>query len=147
MALKVYFDTSALKRGWDDPRQLRVKLEAEAVDSLLQLVRRGALVFVRSVVHDLENARNTNVNRRAAVEELLDTFPSAFMDPVELAVRAARAGRAGIKGYDAVHLAAASMLGADVLVTTDDLLAARAPKAGLRIRVTGPIQLATEVLK
>ncbi len=147
MRPRVYFDICALKREWDDASQLRVRLEADAVTRLLQLARSGGLVMIHSAVHDAENAGNPNPNRRAAVEELLETIPLQPLDLEEFRDRVDQLERAGITGPDAGHLAAAVMLGADAFVTTDDRLRSRAGRARLSLRVVGPIEFASEVVR
>lgn len=50
-------------------------------------------------------------------------------------------------GFDALHLAAAELAGADVFVTTDDRLLALAKKSTTPVRVTDPVSLAREIIK
>ena len=55
----------------------------------------------------------------------------------------------GFKSFDALHVASAEVLGAEVLCTCDDrfLAAASRNTAGLKVRVVNPIDLAREVLR
>lgn len=146
MALRIYFDLCAIKRGWDDAAQLRIRLEADAVGSLLELALAGSLDFVHSAVQDAENLRNPDFNRRAAVEELMGHLPIEQIDSSELRTQIERLGRANLTGFDAAHVAAAMLARADVLVTTDDRLRSRAARVRSKLRVLGPVELAAEVV-
>ena len=55
--MKLYLDVCCLKRPFDDQTQPRIRMETEAV---LSLLAEGAVQFtlVRSVAHDLENDQN-----------------------------------------------------------------------------------------
>ncbi len=143
--LRVYFDTCALKRGWDDQTQLRIKLEADAVVALLHLVRRGRLVLIHSTIHDVENAKNRDRDRRASVEELLFAHPIPAFDGAALRRRAAELLRRGFGAMDAAHLAAAEVLGADAFVTVDDRLLRRTARLRFAVRAVGPIDFSAEV--
>jgi hypothetical protein len=55
--VKVYLDVCCLKRPFDDQTQPRIRMETEAVLSLLA-EGSSRFSFVRSVAHDLENDQN-----------------------------------------------------------------------------------------
>lgn len=139
MAIRVYFDTCALKRPWDDQSQQRIALETSLMVRLLGLVSRGSIIALRSPAHDDENALNSNPGRARRVGEWLaklslpPTFPSGLPD------RARLLHSLGLEPFDALHLAWAEALGADVLATTDDRLIRRASRTTVAtsVRVVG----------
>jgi hypothetical protein len=51
---RVYLDVCALCRLFDDQAQMRIRLEAEALQLILSHVRSGDLTLVVSSVHDAE---------------------------------------------------------------------------------------------
>lgn len=145
-SIRVYFDMCALKRGWDDPSQLRIKSEAAAVESLLQMVEDGDLALVHSAIHDAENALNPDVNRRAAVQELLDNAPLEILAMDELSTRLAALTKRGLAAFDAAHVAAAELTHSEYFVTTDDKLHKRMTKLARATKARGPLELLAEVL-
>lgn len=151
-SLRVYFDMCALKRGWDDPAQVRVRLEAAAVDAVLRMAAWSRVTLIHSTIHDIENASNTDRDRRVTVARVLSHYPIEPFDHDALDARSKAFATAGLRAADASHLAAALVFGADRLVTTDDRFLRRATRltagiSGNRLRVVGPIELASEVLE
>jgi len=61
--MKVYLDSCSLQRPLDDKSQLRIRLEAEAVLSVLDLVKAGRIQLVSSDTLDFEIGRNPNPTR------------------------------------------------------------------------------------
>lgn len=121
----VYFDTCAIQRPLDDPAQLRVRLEAEAMVALIELCESGRLGLVASATHEIENRRNPYPDRLTHASDVLAIARRYVPTTAEVADRAAEYERAGIKRLDALHLASAVVSGADFLCTTDDSLLRR----------------------
>ena len=148
MSPLVYLDTCCLNRLFDDQRQLRVRLETEAVRAVLQAVVAGDVRLLGSTAVDLEISRNPNVDRRQRVAELaaLATERVALSAADRSAARRFEAERLG--AFDALHLTAAERGGADALLTTDDRFVQRAARlAGrLRVRVVNPTLWAAQEL-
>ena len=63
--MRVYLDNCCFNRPFDDQRQLRIRLEAEAKLRIQELIREGGLQLARSYVLDFENSNNPFVDRRA----------------------------------------------------------------------------------
>lgn len=147
--MRVYFDICALKRGWDDHSQLRVKAESDAMESLLQLVRSNDIGMVHSAMHDIENEHNEDEDRRIAVDELLSSTEREHVELARFDRELHLLIASGVKPVDAAHVASAICLSADVFVTTDDRLLrklTRSRPSGAAIRATGPIQLLSEFI-
>jgi hypothetical protein len=146
----VYLDMCCLKRPFDDQSQPRIKLESEAVLGVLA-AESGELRFVRSMALVLENSCNPVAERASRVEHWLATSPAhkPIADVAGMENRTAELVGLGFKNFDALHIATAEQAGADVFASCDDRLLAVASRnaAHLRVRVTGVLDLAREVLK
>jgi predicted nucleic acid-binding protein len=147
VTLKVYLDICCLKRSFDDQSQPRIAVESAAVLAVLVAAERGAIELLRSAAHYAENAADPGSERRAALNRWLEAGapPETATDAVR--DRFAVFRRAGIGQMDALHLAWAEHLGADVLLTTDDRLASKAARLAhtLRVRVMNPVIFAKEL--
>lgn len=144
----IYLDLCCVNRPFDDQRQVRVRLEAEAVLGLVQLARLGELTWIGSEVLDLESSRNPDADRRRKVEALL----SVARSKVTLGMREWQRGREleslGFQAFDALHIACAESARAEVLLTTDDRLRNRVARQqnALAVRVENPAKWYPEVI-
>ena len=145
--MRVYLDVCCLKRPFDDQSQPRIHLESEAVLALLAAAP-GPVEFVRSAALELENDQNPLAHRAAKVRLWLEALPLLNAPDVPLADRTRELTARGFKSFDALHVASAELLGADVLCTCDDrlLAAARRHASALKVRVAPPIDFVQEVL-
>ncbi|MEM9998534.1 MAG: nucleic acid-binding protein [Bacteroidota bacterium] len=123
--MRVYFDICALQRPLDDHAQLRVRLEAEAMISLIQLCEEGTLDLVVSAAHEIENAQNPYPDRQAHVADVLALSAHRARTTPDVAKRTANYVASGLKRLDAFHLAAAVEADATFFCTTDDRLLRR----------------------
>jgi predicted nucleic acid-binding protein len=146
VTMRVYLDMCCLKRPFDDQSQPRVRLEAEAVLSLLA-AESATLEFIRSTALLLENKQNPILLRAARVDLWLKQKPSAPVDPGMLRSRTDELMACGLAGFDALHIACAELSGADAFATCDDRLRKAAERCGrVRVRIVGAAKLAEEVL-
>jgi uncharacterized protein len=136
-----YFDTSAIiPLLVDEPTSrtcTRLWNEAARVVSVRLLYPEARAALARARRLDRISARQLN----AAVDDLDEIL--AEIDHIEINAGLARtagdlAGTHGLRGYDAVHLAAASIAAdADLVVATgDDELGAAARSLGLAVALT-----------
>lgn len=136
-------DVCCLKRPFDDQSQARVRLETEAILTILSIPA-SVVQFLRSPAHDLENDQNPVPWRAGLVRQWLGERPMEN-PPAEALTERTRALMAqGFANFDALHLAVADLSAADVFVTTDDGLLTRAQR-GVALRVTDPVTLAREL--
>jgi len=144
--MRIYFDTCALNRPFDDRDQQRIAVECEAMLILLQLIEQGSLEFVSSEAVVREVERTPDESRRVDLFELLRLAHSNLLMTVDVTRRAAELSAMGFKTFDALHVAMAEGGGVDVFCTTDDRLAKRCRAlSGLRLRVMTPIELIKEL--
>jgi hypothetical protein len=144
---RVYADICALKRPWDDQGQARIARETEAMAEIMAAWRGGWIELIRSSAHDLEYSFNTDEDRAHAIRETLARANAPMAMPGSVERRAEELAEAGFRGLDALHLAWAEFLGADVLVTTDDRFRKRALTRAVAssVRTIGPVELVAEL--
>ena len=118
--MRVYLDNCCFNRPFDDQRQTRVRLEAEAKLCIQEHIRSGTLELVWSYMVDFENAANPFEERRTTISGWRHY---ATMDVEETAMilqSANRLARKGLKAKDALHIACAIAGECTYFVTTDD---------------------------
>ncbi|MCY6489752.1 hypothetical protein [Leptolyngbya sp. GGD] len=68
---RIYLDTSAYNRPFDDQTQPKIFLELQAVVIILQMVEAGIVELVTSSVLEYENSRNPDLLRQEAMTRYL----------------------------------------------------------------------------
>lgn len=124
--MKIYLDTSALNRPFDNLAQPRIALEALAVKSILLLLESGAITLVASDALAYEVSRHPYAESRLILQSILKTAIS--YQPVNTAIlqRGQELERnAKIGHVDALHLACAEVQNVDYFITCDDRLIKR----------------------
>lgn len=131
--MRVYLDSSAVIK--------RVLREAESqalVDELDELHRQGALL-VSTTLTWTEVARVLRVGQDATYQEIADDLRNAMLGvaehPLDLEIMnlSRRVDPNRLRSLDAIHLAAAVAVDADLLITYDDRLAAAALASGIPV--------------
>jgi predicted nucleic acid-binding protein len=134
--MRLYLDSCCYNSPFDDLSQIRVRLEAEAVEWILEESRNGRFTIVTSDYLSLELIRNPDPAKRA------DTLAMSGYTGLHVALSAALARRAeeiealGITGFDALHIVAAEAAGCDYLVTTDDGLLKKSKRHANQLTVS-----------
>jgi predicted nucleic acid-binding protein len=145
-ALIVYLDACALNRLTDDPSQMRVRLEAEAMELFFRHLMAGSVSWIASSILAAEIRRNPDTQRREDALGML-SFAAEFRLPnEEVAARARFLSTLGYDVFDALHLAIAESAKVDLLLTTDDRFLRQAGR-GLgnpTIRVANPLDYVQE---
>lgn len=138
--MKIYLDVCCLNRPFDDQSQPRVRLEAEAVLSMLKMAGERELELLGSDILDDELSQNPDAERREKLELLLDIAASHVALTAAIERRAAELQTWNITPHDALHLASAEAAHADYFLTTDDYLLRRARRhAGeLKVKIENP---------
>ena len=136
---RVYLDVCALNRPLDDQNQMRIRLEADAVQLILSYVRSRELVLVISPAHRAETAANTDPARRQHVQSLIaEIGTDADLDLGPAQRRAVSLLDQGMKPADAAHAALAEEAGCD-FVTVDDRLLRQLQRAALKVWFGNPV--------
>lgn len=144
--MRIYLDLCCLKRPFDLQEQPVVRLQTEAVLSILALPP-GTVELLRSQALLLENSLNLNQARRDAVALWLSEAAVIALEETPLTTRVDELIAKGFKSFDAFHLASAELSGAAAFLTVDlPLLKLAARVSGeLRVRVTGPVHFIEEI--
>lgn len=136
----IYLDYNCFQRGFDDPRQVRIQMEALACQEIFVKAEEGKVRLVWSFMHEDETGlcpfpeRKYGVMRLAALckvrvgpEEEIYNLAKSFQEKRRLSTK------------DAIHLASASCIGADVFLTCDDRLLRQAKRLKLKTVVMNPV--------
>ena len=138
----VYLDTCALQRPLDDLDQLRVRVEAEAVLTVVTAAEAGEIRLATSDVLRFKTANNSFPHRRDYASRALSLAVADVATTPEVASRAADYERGGIKPLDAVRLASAVEANADFFCTADDALLRKGRRVNTgATRVVSPLDL------
>jgi len=144
--VKIYLDVSCLNRPFDDQSQLRIRLEAEAVVLIVEKCGSGEWKQVFSEMVEIEVDAIADDDRRERVQLLM---PSNDALPLSADVfdRAKEIRAIGIKPADAVHVAAAEKLNADVLLSCDDRLCKKGIRrqGEIRVKIANPLDWLKEI--
>lgn len=139
--MRVYLDVSCLNRPDDDQQQARIRLETEAISIIMERFEEGRWLHLASDIAVIEINANSDVYRhRRALSLLPDRSEIAPLSDA-IWLRAMECQDMGLKPADAVHVAAAEAMQADVLLTCDD----RMLKTGVRnrkrlhVRIANPL--------
>ena len=145
--MRIYLNTSALSRPFDDLSSTRVRLEAEAVVALMEGVESGALEWIGGDYLDFEVGQDPDRERVQRLSRLLGLVARRVEMSEALISRARELEKVGLRGLDALHVASAEAGGARLLITTDDRMIrnARRSPAPLLVRVVTPPE-AAEIL-
>lgn len=119
--MKIYLDVCCLCRLFDNHRDTRIRLEAEAVLSILKRCSRDwELVTSRAVLYEI--GLISDPQRKANAFRLTDRASEVIQIDNALLVRAEELEASGIMGMDAVHIACAEKTGSVFLTTDDELV-------------------------
>jgi len=124
--MKIYLDTRALNRIFDDQSQPRIYLESVAMELIFLSLEWGNLEIVSSAALQFETNNNPYGERRIFIEAVL-IRATYFQDLNEEILTRAEEIEATmrIKGVDALHLACAEKIGGLYFITCDDKIVKR----------------------
>lgn len=141
MSYRIYMDVCCLNRPFDDLEQERIRLEAEAILSILQCCQNREWSLVSSNALEFELEKTPNREKAEQVSSLLALAQTSIGSNEGIEARAEALISIGFKFYDALHIAFAEAANVDVMLTTDDRLLRRALryKDELRITIENPV--------
>ncbi|MCS6815229.1 MAG: PIN domain-containing protein [Cyanobacteria bacterium] len=124
--MKLYLDTSALNRIFDDRSQVRIALEALAMQSILLLIQDQKVQLITSDALSYEVSRNPYAERKAVIMGILQLASVHQPFTNDILIRAQQLEKIDKIGkLDAFHIACAEYQVADVFITCDDRLIKR----------------------
>ena len=136
--MKLYLDVCCWNRPFDDQSQTRVRLEAEAVLSVLEMAQPDEIEIFGSDIIDDELSQMPDNKWREKIELLLTLVSSRVALTSAIEQRATELQKWNIASFDALHLASAESAHADYFLTTDDDLLRRAKRAALKVKIENP---------
>ncbi|MGB7250910.1 MAG: PIN domain-containing protein [Phormidesmis sp.] len=140
---KVYLDTSAYNRPFDDQSQPKIFLESQAVVIILQMVETRTVALIGSSVLEYENSRNPYPMKQEAMNRYLQMASSRQTVDEAICQRATQLEHNGLKAVDALHIACAERIGSDYFVTCDKRLINRC--SSLTLKVMNPVDFILEM--
>lgn len=118
--MRIYLDNCCFNRPFDDQRQMKVRLDAEAKLCIQDQIRGGAIELAWSYVLDFENAANPFEERRNAIANWRQ-YATVDVDETDAVLSEAKTlVQLRLKGKDALHLACAIVGNCAYFLTTDD---------------------------
>lgn len=140
---RVYLDTSAYNRPFDDQTQPKIFLETQAVVIILQMVEAKAVELVSSSVLEYENSRNPYPIKQEAMSRYLQLAKLSQEVDEGIFKRAEELERNGLKAIDALHVACAEASSSEYFITCDKRLINR--YSGSMVKVMNPADFVLEV--
>ena len=146
--MKIYFDVCCLNRPFDDQGQERIRLESEAVITILGRCHSKTMTLLSSEIVDLEISKIPGEDRKQKVMLLSSISKMNIIIGDDIINRAKDLNNIGFKSFDAFHIACAEKGQADVLLTTDDHLLKKAMshREFLKVRLENPLRWLMEEL-
>jgi predicted nucleic acid-binding protein len=141
--VKVYLDTSAYNRPFDDQTQPKIFLESQAVVIILQMVEAETVELVSSWVLEYENSRNPSLIKQAAMNRYLQMAELRQEVDEIIRQRAEQLQHNGVKAIDVLHIACAEAVGSDYFITCDKRLINRC--SALTMKVMNPVDFVLEI--
>lgn len=141
--MRLYLDNCCYNRPFDDQKQLRVRLEAEAKLGIQGMILARAAELAWSYVLDFENELNPFGQRRMAISQWRGHATVDTNETEEVLSKAEEFAQVGLKSKDALHLACAIVFKCDYSITTDDNLIRKAIGIG-GIKVIDPMTFIRE---
>jgi len=120
MKIKVYLDICSWYRPFDDQSQIRIRIEAEAVQIILEMSDLDQIQVSISDIILYENSGTKDLVKMQNVTELLKSCKDYIPYDQNIQKRAFELSKEGFTPLDALHLASAETGGVDYLITTDD---------------------------
>ena len=147
--MKIYLDACCLNRPFDDQRQARVRLEAEAISLILQKLHQREWEWIGSDVLVYELGQTEDVERKERLLHLAGQSHQVVEMTEKILVQAEKLESSGFDSYDAIHLASAENAKVDVFLTTDDNMQkiANRNKKMFSFVVVNPVTWLEEVLR
>jgi len=140
-------DVCCLNRLFDDQSQDKIRLETEAIVSILKRCANSqGWELIGSDIIILEATKNPGAIKMQKVLRLHDGATIKTKYSAEIKLRAEQFRECGVKLFDSLHLASAEYAEVDVFLTTDKQLLNASLRSDIKIRVENPLNFYMEVL-
>ena len=141
----IYMDYNCFQRGFDDPRHIKIQIEALACEEIFS--RSGKkLQLAWSFMHDDENMLCPFIERKLAVIGMKKLCQIQIAPVVEiLEIARSYEVNAHLSPKDALHVACAVHCRASYFLTCDAQLIKRALRLELNMIISNPVDYVREV--
>jgi len=135
-------DVCCFNRPYDDETQDRIRLEAEAIRTILSYCERGIWKLIGSYAIDLEISKTPNTDKKQKVSTFLAAITEKVKSDSSVDKRVTDLTNFSFRTLDALHIALAEKAGVDVFLTTDDRLLKKAMKENsiVNVPVANPLK-------
>lgn len=138
--MKIYMDVCCLCRPFDDRTQDRIRMESEAVLTILDRCNEDWMLVGSGAV-DFEISAVTDQKKRTDISVLASLVKEKIKTDKRIIKRASELEELGFHAMDAAHISYAER-GAEVMLTTDDdvLRMARIKRNKIYIEIENPVR-------
>jgi predicted nucleic acid-binding protein len=137
----IYLDYNCFQRGFDDPRQVKIQMEALACEAVFLRAEKREIKLVWSFMHEDENIFCPFMERKLEVAKL-SVLCKIKVEAHEEIIRLAKdfQEKVRLSSKDAVHLACAYYARSRFFLTCDDDLIKRAQRLNLAMNIMNPVE-------
>lgn len=147
--MRIYLDVCCLCRPFDDHGQDKIRIESEAVLTIIDHAQINKWVLLTSEVAELEISKIPVIDKRQKAQLLFSLLRPLIVIDESIENRTSELEKIGFKPFDALHIACAEEGRANVFLTTDDGLLKKAfqNKGKLKVQVKNPVIWLMEVFE
>ena len=145
--MRIYLDNCCYNRPFDDLRQEKNNLEAQAIKLIVDKYWKDEFEIYTSDALVIEMNNIKDQIKKAKVLEVynkLNLINIPFSN--NIIKRASELRQYNIKNMDSLHIAYAESSNIDYFITTDKLLINASSRANLNVKVINPISFIMEVI-
>lgn len=142
----IYLDYNCFQRGFDDTRQLKIRMEAFACEEIFKTAELGKINLVWSFMHADENSFCPFFERK--IEALgLSVLCKVKIEPEDEIYNLAHnfQQKGNLSSKDAIHLACAYYANSNYFLTCDTPFLKRAKRLNLNMTILNPLDYIREV--
>ena len=146
--MRIYFDNCCIQRPFDDKSQICVRIDAEAVISIIELIEEKKIELVTSSIVELELSKTPDPERVEFGLKVLSLSSKKVNLSDKIINKAKEFEKKNVKAIDALHLAIGDIEKIDYICTTDDRFIKRAIRIkNLKTKVVSPLKFIEEYEK
>ena len=147
MLLKLYLDNCCYNRPFDDLKQEKINLEAEAINYIINMYENKKIIIYKSKIIDYEIEKMMYGEKKRQVEDLYDALDlKSIPHTANIDKRVEELEKYNIHFMDAYHIAYAESKNIDYFITVDKQLINASKRANLKLVVLNPIDFIMEVM-
>lgn len=107
--MRIYFDSCSIQRPFDDKSQIRIRIETEAILSIIELIEDGRIDLITSSVVEFELKKTPDPERISSGLKVISLHSERITLSDKIVKRAKEFEMRNIKAIDALHLAIADV--------------------------------------